>query len=257
VRECRHKVSVSYDDDDEGFIRSLYPKTDGFHIAEKTWAYCGTTDKKKKSGKELLILNYAPAGVQRMISFPEPTGEALTAAEEATLLAHEQMIEGAVKAWCAAGQSLKSIRDENLYRKYPTFDAYCKVRWEMTPRHAQRLMIASDVCAVVRPIGRTLPATESQARELSKLRNPDGSLDTELIADVWVTVASAAGEEKITAKLIREHVVEHLPARCENQKQDTVARLLSQASKLNPEEFRRFEERLRELKESILREVAA
>jgi DNA adenine methylase len=62
VRACRHKVVVSYDDDEGGVIRSLF-RGFNFHTAE--WTYCGTSSAKaangpqtKKVGKELIITNY-------------------------------------------------------------------------------------------------------------------------------------------------------------------------------------------------------
>jgi len=60
VKVCKHKVIMSYDDDEDGFIRSLY---DGFNIYEEEWTYCGTSSgknqsKKKKIGKELIITNF-------------------------------------------------------------------------------------------------------------------------------------------------------------------------------------------------------
>jgi DNA adenine methylase len=60
VKKCNHMVMLSYDDDKEGFIRSLY---NGFYIHEEKWVYCGTSsanthDKTKKTGNELIITNY-------------------------------------------------------------------------------------------------------------------------------------------------------------------------------------------------------
>ncbi len=61
VKQSPHMVCVSYDDDDEGFIRSLY---DGFNIHTETWTYCGSSSapdqlvKTKKKGMELIIANY-------------------------------------------------------------------------------------------------------------------------------------------------------------------------------------------------------
>lgn len=60
IKVCKHKVIISYDDDEDGFIRSLY---DGFNIYEEQWTYCGSSSgknqsKKKKVGKELIITNF-------------------------------------------------------------------------------------------------------------------------------------------------------------------------------------------------------
>lgn len=56
VSKCSHKVCISYDDTKE--IRSLYQGLKGFYINEETWKYCGTANKQKKEGKELVITNY-------------------------------------------------------------------------------------------------------------------------------------------------------------------------------------------------------
>lgn len=61
AKKCRHKICISYDDDEEGVIRDLYKD---FYIHELSWTYCGTSSAKnqsktKRKGKELLILNYS------------------------------------------------------------------------------------------------------------------------------------------------------------------------------------------------------
>lgn len=63
VKKSEHKVLLSYDDDESGFIRSLYLPEDGFYIYEDEWTYCGSSSAEgqsetKKVGKELLITNY-------------------------------------------------------------------------------------------------------------------------------------------------------------------------------------------------------
>jgi DNA adenine methylase len=63
VKACRHAVAISYNDDPDGVVRSLYPEREGFRFVEKTWPYCGTTRPRKATGKELLILKDAVAKV--------------------------------------------------------------------------------------------------------------------------------------------------------------------------------------------------
>lgn len=58
VRASPHKVAVSYDDCD--LARDLFPGSAGFRYARASWAYSGTTLKRKARGGELLILNYEP-----------------------------------------------------------------------------------------------------------------------------------------------------------------------------------------------------
>ena len=64
---------------------------------------------------------------------------------------------------------LLAIRDGRLYREeWATFEEYCKEKWGMTRRHANRLVESAQVIDNLGPIG-PKPATESQARPLSKL----------------------------------------------------------------------------------------
>jgi DNA adenine methylase len=60
IKGCKHKVCLSYDNDDEGFIMKLFSD---MNIIEDQWTYCGTCSsdghsKKKRQGKELIITNY-------------------------------------------------------------------------------------------------------------------------------------------------------------------------------------------------------
>lgn len=55
VRQCPHRVLVSYDDDEKGMIRSLYR---GFEIIAENRFYGGVTCTKRKISRELLIANY-------------------------------------------------------------------------------------------------------------------------------------------------------------------------------------------------------
>jgi len=57
VLKCQHKVLISYDDDKDGVIRSLYSDK-MFNIYEESWTYSGTTLKNKEIGKELIITNF-------------------------------------------------------------------------------------------------------------------------------------------------------------------------------------------------------
>lgn len=56
-RACPHKLCISYEDIGDGYVQSLFK---GFSILEEEWVYGGTQGKKRRVGKELLILNYEP-----------------------------------------------------------------------------------------------------------------------------------------------------------------------------------------------------
>lgn len=55
VKECEHKVCISYDDCDR--VREWFEDS-SFVIHEETWKYSGTNLAKKKTGQELIITNY-------------------------------------------------------------------------------------------------------------------------------------------------------------------------------------------------------
>ena len=57
IKNCKHKVALSYDDDVDGIVRGLYK---GFNVYELEWAYSGTSLSTKDIGRELLITNYEP-----------------------------------------------------------------------------------------------------------------------------------------------------------------------------------------------------
>lgn len=54
LQECPFKWVLSYDDNET--VRKWYS---GFNINEEEWAYCGSSQKKKKIGKELIITNFS------------------------------------------------------------------------------------------------------------------------------------------------------------------------------------------------------
>ena len=55
VKECEHKVCISYDDCD--LVREWFEDSQ-FAIYEEEWKYSGTNLAKKKTGQELIITNY-------------------------------------------------------------------------------------------------------------------------------------------------------------------------------------------------------
>jgi DNA adenine methylase len=57
IKKCRHNVAITYDDCP--LVRSLFPASD-FWIEPLAWKYVGTTSSEKRTGSELLIMNYEP-----------------------------------------------------------------------------------------------------------------------------------------------------------------------------------------------------
>jgi hypothetical protein len=74
------------------------------------------------------------------------------------------------------------IRDKKYYSDvlgYETFEAYCLDRWGMSKPYATQLIGASKVVSNLVAIATVLPATESQARPLTKLEPEQAPETTE------------------------------------------------------------------------------
>lgn len=122
---------------------------------------------------------------------------ALAISEKKELRALESTIEKGIRTFYEVGAALLKIRDSRLYRETNrTFEDYCRDRWDMSARKAQRLMVASDLINNLRPIGVTLPATESQVRPLTKL-------ESEQRVKVWEVAVETAPNGKVTAKHVK------------------------------------------------------
>lgn len=97
----------------------------------------------------------------------------LTAIEIAELATHEHTIERGLKTFYEVGMALLAIRDQRLYRAdYGRFEDYCRERWGMSHRHANRLVASAEVVINLGPIG-PIPLSESQLRPLTDLSAED------------------------------------------------------------------------------------
>jgi hypothetical protein len=96
-------------------------------------------------------------------------------AQEAEELARlESAIERGLSAFLEVGLALLRIRDGRLYRAtHDTFEAYCRDRWGMTARHADRTIQAAAIVESFGPMGLKIPANERQVRPLAQLPEPD------------------------------------------------------------------------------------
>lgn len=134
-------------------------------------------------------------------------------AEVVTLETLEAMVERGLASFVEVGNALRTIRDENLYpQTHGTFEAYCKDRWGMyKERYLYYLMDSAKVigglhnCAI-------LPTTESQARELTGIRDEEGELDLVKINEAWQEAVETAPEGVITAAHVKK-VVRDIAAR--------------------------------------------
>lgn len=121
----------------------------------------------------------------------------LTASESSALVEHEAVIERGIKTFYEVGTALADIRDRKLYRAdYGTFEEYAEKRWQMSRRRAYQMIEAAGVVHNFSHSEIDVPTTESQARELSRIPEP------ERVA-VWAeTVERTDG--KPTAAAVRE-----------------------------------------------------
>lgn len=126
------------------------------------------------------------------------TDVALLTREEAVALEDcEQRIERGLRTFLEVGSALTVIRDSRLYREtHETFEAYAKERWNLSRTRSYELMTAAEVVSAIADTGQAPPENEAQARQLSRVPEPDR-------ADVWAeTVERTNG--KPTAAAVRE-----------------------------------------------------
>lgn len=117
----------------------------------------------------------------------------LTTVEANELETLESTIAAGLETFMEVGGALSRIREAKLYRaQFGTFEDYCQERWGMTRQSANRMIAAAKTVGNLEPIGSILPATESQARPLTRL-------EPEQQAAVWQTVVETAPNGKVTA----------------------------------------------------------
>lgn len=122
--------------------------------------------------------------------------EYLTNAETDLLAQCELTIERGLASFLEVGQALADVRDNRLYRAFPTFEAYCAGRWGISRPRAYELMTAAAVVSGMPDIEVPLPANARQAVELAKVPEADR-------AEVW-TAAVENTNGKPTAAAVRE-----------------------------------------------------
>ena len=122
----------------------------------------------------------------------------LTAREMRDYEKNTVLVRDNIAAVFKVGAALKDIRDRRLYREdHGTFEAYCRDEWDIDRTYAHRLIESSGVVEVL-PIGNK-PATESQARPLTQLDDPEEQ------AEAWERAVETAPKDddrkpKVTAK---------------------------------------------------------
>lgn len=122
----------------------------------------------------------------------------------------EKALEFATAASITLAECLKQIHEKQLYKSYGTFDNYCRERWQRGRQWGYQLIDAARTIKnlmdsdSVRNCVQALPATESQARPLTKLE-PD------LQPIAWKQAVDTAPDGKVTAKHVEATVQQFRP----------------------------------------------
>lgn len=102
------------------------------------------------------------------------TTEPITLDESRVLIDLEKLIEQGRRTFEIVGLALATIRDRRLYRSdHATFDDYCKSKWGFTKSYCNYLIDGAKIVQSLPKKLATIVATESQARELGKVPEPD------------------------------------------------------------------------------------
>ena len=154
----------------------------------------------KSAIPKLLVSPFAPVEVV--------DGHGLSGEDASFLSERERVIEAGRKTFLEVGRALLQIRDYQgglLYKKrFGTFDAYCKERWDIGHSHAYRLMDAAEIYQSLSPRGDKrhevpMPATEKQLRPLK--RHPP-----KLRAKAWQNAIKTAGTAPVAARHVEKEV---------------------------------------------------
>lgn len=142
----------------------------------------------------------------------------LTADETELLAECEATIHTGMQTFLEVGLALTVVKDSRLYRAtHPTFVDYCCDRWQISARHAARMIGTAKMAKMIMgPNGSqtVAPQNERQIRALSPLLTANG--DDSEAAQQQITAAwseavetaprDSAGRPKITAKHVEQVV---------------------------------------------------
>jgi hypothetical protein len=121
----------------------------------------------------------------------------------------EDVIRRGRQAFVEVGYALAEIRESKLYRqKYPTFEDYCRDRWDFSRSYAHRLTTASEVVDLLPTGNIPMPVHERQARELAPLKD-----DPEKMAQVWAQAVEESRGQPTAATIQNVRIDAGTPAR--------------------------------------------
>ena len=104
----------------------------------------------------------------------------------------EGVIKRGMQTFREVGQALMDIRERKGYHLagHATFEDYVKERWGWRRQHAYRLIKASEVAECIPGV-----TNERTARELGRLKTPDGKPDIEAMKEVIQEIPGASVRE--------------------------------------------------------------
>lgn len=144
--------------------------------------------------------------LEKKRSGPSPSGALtaeLTEVESRILTDCESTIRNGLHHLVQVAQSLQVIRDQRLYRiAHKTFEEYCAEKWAIGRSYAYRLIDCAVVLDDLSTVpDKQLPTTESQIRELKRV-------SSDIRPQVWERVIAASADQPVTARRIRDVVLE-------------------------------------------------
>lgn len=156
---------------------------------------------------------YRKNGCQTQGQVSVSTGFTLTPAEKNDLQKYETLISAKLTAFFDVGRALLDIKVRKLYRQeFPTFEEYCRRRWDLNRSHAYRLVDAAEVCSKLSPMGDIpLPQTERQIRPLC-------GLPVESARRAWKRALEKAGAGKLSGAVVKAAILEVCPPKSKVQK---------------------------------------
>jgi hypothetical protein len=121
----------------------------------------------------------------------------LTISEANRLTELECQMEQDQAAFVRYGNALLEIRESRLYRQsHPTFEDYCRERWQMTKSRANELIRSSKVAFNLVEIS-TIQPNEAQAATLEQLEPGQQR-------EVWQKAVATAPEGRVTAAHVQK-----------------------------------------------------
>ena len=147
---------------------------------------------------EVIELNRAMAEFHALHDTPEM---GLTHREKTRLAELEQTISANCNSFITLATAVYRIAAEDLFRPYRSITRYCALKWNFSPNDTSRYKRAGEVLAELAG-SRILPTSESQCRQLAKLRPGNRKA-------VWDGLVSISPNGKVTAEDIADECYEY------------------------------------------------